>query len=106
MKIEGGKSRLPFDYAESGMVAKDGAGTNFVIAGADKNFAPAKAKIDKNAIVVSSGKVAKPVAVRYAFDNAGVPALQQGGSTSPLKKCKFASNVCHGLLVSRVLSGV
>ena len=75
MKIEGGKFRLSFDYTGSGMVAKDGTLTNFVIAGADKRFVPAKAKIDQNTIVVSSDKVAKPVAVRYAFDNAGVPTL-------------------------------
>ena len=75
MKIEGSKIRLSFDYTGSGMVAKDGTLANFVIAGADKKFVPAKAKIDKNTIVVSSDKVAKPIAVRYAFDNAGVPSL-------------------------------
>jgi sialate O-acetylesterase len=75
MKIEGGKIRLSFDYTGSGMVVKDGTLTNFFIAGADKKFVPAKATIDKNTIVVSSDKVAKPLAVRYAFDNAGVPSL-------------------------------
>jgi sialate O-acetylesterase len=74
-KIEGRKIRLSFDYTGSGMVAKDGTLANFMIAGADKNFVSAKATIDKNTIVVSSDKVAKPVAVRYAFDNAGVPSL-------------------------------
>ncbi|MEK6195963.1 MAG: glycosyl hydrolase family 2, partial [Deltaproteobacteria bacterium] len=75
MKIEGSKIRLSFDHTGSGMVAKDCTLTNFVIAGADKKFVPAMAKVDKDTIVVSSDKVAKPVAVRYAFDNAGVPSL-------------------------------
>jgi sialate O-acetylesterase len=75
MKIEGDKIRLSFDYTGSGMVAKDGTLTNFFIAGADKEFVPAKATIENNTIVVSSDKVTKPVAVRYAFDNAGVPSL-------------------------------
>jgi sialate O-acetylesterase len=75
MKIEGGKIRLSFDYTGSGMVAKDGTLANFVIAGADKKFVPAKATIKNNTIVVSSDKVTRPVAVRYAFNNAGVPSL-------------------------------
>lgn len=75
MKTEGGKIRLSFDYTGSGLVAKDGELTNFFIAGADKKFVPAKAAIEGKAIVVSSDQVAEPVAVRYAFDNAGVPSL-------------------------------
>ena len=75
MKVEGAKIRLSFDYTGSEMVAKDGVLANFFVAGADMKFVPAKAIIDKDTIVVSSEKVAKPVAVRYAFDNAGVPSL-------------------------------
>ena len=75
MKIEGAKIRLSFDYTGSPMVAKDGVLANFMIAAADRKFVPAKATIEKKTIVVSSDKVTKPVAVRYAFDNAGVPSL-------------------------------
>jgi sialate O-acetylesterase len=75
MKIEGGKIRLSFDHTGSGLVAKDGGPANFVIAGADKKFVPAQATIENKTIVVSSDKVAEPIAVRYAFDNAGVPSL-------------------------------
>jgi len=75
MNIEADKIRLSFDHAGSGMVAKDGNLANFTIAGADKKFVPANAVIKNNTIVVSSDKVTKPVAVRYAFDNAGVPSL-------------------------------
>ncbi|MCF7958045.1 MAG: hypothetical protein K9M57_06300 [Phycisphaerae bacterium] len=75
MKVEGAKIRLSFDHTGSGMVAKEGELTNFGIAGPDRKFVPARAVIDNKTIVVSSDKVAKPVAVRYAFDNAGVPSL-------------------------------
>ena len=75
MKIEGGKIRLSFDHTGSGLVAKDGNLANFVIAGADKKFVPAQATIENKTIVVSSDTVAEPIAVRYAFDNAGVPSL-------------------------------
>jgi len=75
MKSEGGKIRLSFDYTGSGMVAKDGKLANFMVAGADKKFVQATATIENDTIVVSSDDVAKPVAVRYAFDNAGLPSL-------------------------------
>jgi len=61
------------------LAAKDGELTNFMVAGADKKFVPAKAKIENNTIVVSSDDVAKPVAVRYAFNNAAFSdAANQG----------------------------
>jgi len=75
MQIEGGKIRLSFEYTGSGLMAKGGELANFMIAAADRKFVPAKATIENNTIVVSSDDVAKPVAVRYAFDNAGVPSL-------------------------------
>ncbi len=75
MMIEGGMIRLSFDHTGSGLVAKDGKLANFVIAGADRRFVPAQATIDGETVVVSSDTVAEPVAVRYAFDNAGVPSL-------------------------------
>ncbi len=75
MKVEGEKIRLSFDHTGTGLIAKDGTLTNFMIAAADKKFVPAKATITGKTIVVSSDKVAKPTAVRYAFDNAGVPSL-------------------------------
>ena len=56
-------------------MAKDGPLANFTIAGADKKFVPAQATIDGKRVVVSSDQVTEPVAVRYAFDNAGVPSL-------------------------------
>ncbi len=48
----------------------------FQMAGDDKIFYPATATIDGNTIVLSSSKVKKPVAVRYAFTNYPVTNLQ------------------------------
>jgi sialate O-acetylesterase len=55
----------------------------FAIAGADKKFVWAEAKIEGDTVVVRSGKVAEPVAVRYGwadnpvcnlYNKAGLPA--------------------------------
>lgn len=47
---------------------------NFEIAGKDKVFHPAKARIEKDGnIAVTSKAVAAPVAVRYCFSNAAMP---------------------------------
>ena len=46
--------------------------SGFVIAGEDKKWTVADARIDGDSVVVSSPKVAAPVAVRYGWDNAPV----------------------------------
>ncbi len=84
MTVEGNKIRLSFKHIDGGLVAKDGELKQFAIAGADKKFVWATAKIDGDTIVVSSDKVAAPVAVRYAwsmypegcnlYNKAGLPA--------------------------------
>jgi sialate O-acetylesterase len=59
---------LSFDYVAGGLVAKGGEPLKgFAIAGADHKFVWADAKIEGDKIVVSSDKVADPVAVRYAW---------------------------------------
>jgi sialate O-acetylesterase len=42
---------------------------DFQIAGADRHFVPADAKIDGDAVIVSSPQVADPVAVRYGWSD-------------------------------------
>ncbi|MEO6723269.1 MAG: sialate O-acetylesterase, partial [Ferruginibacter sp.] len=65
----------------SGLQTKDGrAPLFFTIAGADKIFYPADAIINGNSIIVSSPKVKKPVAVRYAFTNYPVTNLENKDS--------------------------
>jgi sialate O-acetylesterase len=78
-----GKVTLSFDQVGSGLVARGGELTGFTLAGADRKFVPASAKITDGKIEVSSAEVAEPKAVRYAWRNmpdgnlwnqAGLPA--------------------------------
>ena len=83
MKIRGDKVTLRFDHADGGLVAKGGTLKGFAIAGTDKTFVWADAMIEGNTVIVSSDRVAEPVAVRYAwadnpecnlYNGAGLPA--------------------------------
>jgi sialate O-acetylesterase len=68
MTIDGHAGRVNFEHAQ-GLAARGEKLTGFQIAGADKKFVDAEAKIDGNSVIVSSPQVAAPVAVRYAWDN-------------------------------------
>ena len=67
----GGEIVVQFDHAGGGLVSRapDGAVGGFAIAGADRKFVWADARIEGNTVVVSSPQVASPVAVRYAWGN-------------------------------------
>jgi len=66
--IEGDTARVYFDHAGSGLMAKGGADlTGFEIAGADRRYVPAQARIEGATVVVSSPEVSRPVHVRYAW---------------------------------------
>jgi sialate O-acetylesterase len=68
MKIEGNKIVLTFTNTGGGLIAKGGSELKyFAIAGADKKFVWAKAKIEYNKVVVWNDQLANPVAVRYAW---------------------------------------
>ena len=76
MTIEGNKVRLRFTHIAGGLATRDGkAPSDFTIAGADKKFHSAEAKIDGNTIVVESAAVDDPVAARYAWRDDAVPNL-------------------------------
>jgi sialate O-acetylesterase len=81
--VDGHDMRVWFDHAE-GLTAK-GGGTpeGFEIAGADRKYQPAAARLDGNSVVVSSPGVLEPQYVRYGwkdvptvnlFNSAGLPA--------------------------------
>lgn len=84
MSIEGNRIRLRFKHVDGGLVAKDGEGLKgFAIAGEDRKFVWAEARIEGDTVVVSSPQVPNPVAVRYAwadnpvcnlYNRAGLPA--------------------------------
>lgn len=75
-KVDGNKIRISFDHVGSGLASRDGKDlTHFQIAGKDQQFVPATAVIEKDQIVVHSDKVAKPEAVRFAWEAAAEPNL-------------------------------
>ena len=100
MKVEGNAARIEFDHVGGGLMAADkGPDTpgvapvetpdaplkGFAVAGADKRWVWANARIDGDTVVVSAEGVETPVAVRYAhranpmgdcnlYNRAGLPA--------------------------------
>ncbi|GAA3584544.1 sialate O-acetylesterase [Snuella lapsa] len=75
MEVKRNKAIIHFDYVEGGLVSKEGELKTFYIAGADKKFYPAKAKIKGNVVEVSAKAVKDPVAVRFAFSDDALPNL-------------------------------
>jgi sialate O-acetylesterase len=75
MKVEKTSIRVLFDYADVGLLSTGGDPKEFFIAGADKKFYPAVAKIDGTTVIVSAKEVKAPVAVRYAWGNSIISNL-------------------------------
>jgi sialate O-acetylesterase len=68
MKIKKNKIILTFNHTGSGLVVRGNQPLKeFAIAGADKKFHWAEAKIKKNTVIVTAANVSAPVAVRYAW---------------------------------------
>jgi sialate O-acetylesterase len=79
LKIEGNKARVRFDHVGGGLMVgrkeglaptsevKDGVLKRFAIAGKDRKWVWADAKIDVDSVICTSPAVPNPVAVRYAF---------------------------------------
>jgi len=81
--LQGGKAILEFDHVHGGLVAGDG----FEIAGKDRVFHPATAKVRGDTVVVQSEAVASPVAVRYAWHDTATASLynKAGLPASPFR---------------------
>ena len=69
-----GSIRIRFDHAEIGLVCRGPRVQGFQIAGADRVFHPAEARLESDTVVVSSPAVKAPMAVRYAYANDPQPA--------------------------------
>jgi sialate O-acetylesterase len=79
MTVAGGSIRLRFTHTTGGLVLKNAAtATSFAIAGADGKFVWADAKVDGDAVVVSSPSVPNPTAVRYAWADNPTITLYNG----------------------------
>ena len=97
MNVDGGSIILKFDHVGGGLVAKGGEELKgFSIAGADKKFVWAEAKIDGNKVVVSSDDIAEPVAVRYAWADNPVCNLY---NTEELPASPFRTDEWPGVTV-------
>jgi sialate O-acetylesterase len=82
-EIRGNEIILSFSHTDGGLVAKDGELTGFEVAGDDKQWHAARARIDGDKVIVSSPDVKQPAAARYAwaddpkcnlYNGAGLPA--------------------------------
>lgn len=69
MIAEGDKIRLKFQDVDGGLVAHNGELRQFAIAGKDKKFVWANARIEGKTIIVWNDRVKDPAAVRYAWAN-------------------------------------
>jgi sialate O-acetylesterase len=96
MEIDGGKVRITFDHVGGGLVSRDGKPlTWFTVAGDDGKFVEAAAEIEPStgsgrvgdAVVVSSGAVAAPKAVRFGWADNAEPNLsnKEGLPASPFR---------------------
>jgi sialate O-acetylesterase len=91
MSVKGDNAIIKFNHTGSGLASRDGKPlTHFEIAGADKKFVKADAKIKGKTVVVSSNEVAKPTAVRFAWHDAAEPNLMNKESlpASPFRTNK------------------
>ena len=84
LRAEQGTLRLQFTHAAGGLVVHGQTLMGFDVAGQDQQFFPAEAKIKGSEVVLSSSRVANPVAARYAwaddpkcnlYNKQGLPAL-------------------------------
>lgn len=99
MLVQGDRIAITFDYADMGLATLSGqAIKGFAIAGEDRKFVWAQAKLVGNQVVVWSPLVKNPVAVRYGWgDNPVVNLINKAGlPTSP-----FRTDSWPGLTVDR-----
>jgi len=73
-----GGLKLHFDHTDGGLVVKGDKLVEFSVAGKDRQWHWATAKIDGDAVVVSSPDVPEPVAARYAWQANPAATLYNG----------------------------
>jgi sialate O-acetylesterase len=84
MKIDGERIILFFDHVDGGLVLNNSEKSgSFAIAGSDRHFVWAQAKIQGDKIVVWNEAITNPVAVRYAWADNPAGALLYNKSGLP-----------------------
>lgn len=66
---------VAFTNIGSGLSTTENGLSNFEIAGADKNYQPAKAKIEGKSIVLTNSNIKNPIYVRYAWGDISTATL-------------------------------
>jgi sialate O-acetylesterase len=91
MKVKGDQTILRFKHTGTGLVASGGDLKGFTIAGDDRKFVNAQARISGNKVVVWSPSVKNPVAVRYGWANYPIVNLfnKEGLPASPFRTDDF-----------------
>jgi sialate O-acetylesterase len=96
--IEGDRVRLRFKHV-AGLKTRDGtAPVGFLVAGDDRKFHPAEARIEGDSVVVWSKDVPHPVAVRYAWADNPANNLYNGDD---LPASPFRTDDWPGLTAGR-----
>lgn len=86
-----GEAVLTFDHVGAGLEARGGSPAGFQIAGSDRQWVWAEARIEGDKVIVSSPKVATPVAVRYGWADFPVVNLwnKDGLPATPFRTDNF-----------------
>jgi sialate O-acetylesterase len=75
LRVDGARVEVTFRSAR-GLHTTDGQPpSHFLVAGADRNFFPASAKVEGDKLHLSAPEVPAPVAVRFAWDEVATPNL-------------------------------
>jgi sialate O-acetylesterase len=85
---------LRFDHADGGLVVKGDRPMEFTIAGKDRKWYQADAKIEGDTIIVASPSVPEPEAARYAWQSFPVANLYNGAG---LPAVPFRTDIWPGI---------
>jgi sialate O-acetylesterase len=92
-KFEGGQAVVSFSHRGTGLLSPPEGLSGFLLAGEDRRFVRAAARIEGDQVIVSSPKVPAPVAVRYAWERNPACNLsnKEGLPASPFRSDRFDS---------------
>jgi len=95
MNIEKSRVRIHFENADNGLKMNGKELTCFTIAGEDKIFRPAMAKIEGNSVVVWAKGLKEPAAVRFSFSNDDIGNIfsSEGLPVAPFRTDKWEYQV-------------
>jgi sialate O-acetylesterase len=98
MEVKGNKATISFYDADDGLMVNGPGISEIYLAGNDKIFYPAEAKISGNKLVVLASQVKEPVAVRFAFSSAAIGNLfaKNGLPVTPFRTDNWNVNAPSG----------